>query len=45
VLITSSDTDGEWSTVGVDENIIEASWQALEQAVTYGLLRAGRTAP
>ncbi|PZG49765.1 citramalate synthase [Spongiactinospora gelatinilytica] len=41
VLITSSDDTGEWSTVGVDENIIEASWQALEQAVTYGLLRAG----
>lgn len=44
VLITSSDAAGEWSTVGVDENIIEASWQALEQAVTYGLLRAGHTA-
>ena len=29
------------STVGVDENIIAASWQALEEAVTYGLLRAG----
>ncbi|SDH25273.1 2-isopropylmalate synthase [Sinosporangium album] len=41
VLITSSDATGEWATVGVDENIIEASWQALEQAVTYGLLRAG----
>ncbi|WP_283134153.1 citramalate synthase [Rhizohabitans arisaemae] len=41
VLVTSSDADSEWSTVGVDENIIEASWQALEQAVTYGLLRAG----
>ncbi|MBO3746330.1 citramalate synthase [Streptosporangiaceae bacterium NEAU-GS5] len=42
VLVTSSDADAEWATVGVDENIIEASWQALEQAVTYGLLRAGR---
>ncbi|GAA2774409.1 hypothetical protein GCM10020219_050840 [Nonomuraea dietziae] len=42
VLITSSDESGEWATVGVDENIIEASWQALEQAVTYGLLRSGR---
>jgi 2-isopropylmalate synthase len=28
-----------WSTVGVDENM---SWHALEEAVTYGLLRAGR---
>ncbi|GAB3129629.1 citramalate synthase [Microbispora hainanensis] len=44
VLITSSDATGEWATVGVGENIIEASWQALEQAVTYGLLRAGHSA-
>jgi 2-isopropylmalate synthase len=44
VLITSSDATGEWATVGVDENIIEASWHALEQAVTYGLLRAGHIA-
>jgi 2-isopropylmalate synthase len=42
VLITSSDDTSEWATVGVAENIIDASWQALEQAVTYGLLRAGR---
>ena len=25
----------------MDENVIAASWQALEDAVTYGLLRAG----
>jgi 2-isopropylmalate synthase len=25
----------------VDENIVAASWHALEEAVTYGLLRAG----
>jgi 2-isopropylmalate synthase len=43
VLIESSGADGEaWSTVGVDENVISASWHALEEAVTYGLLRAGR---
>jgi 2-isopropylmalate synthase len=43
VLIESGDGSGEtWSTVGVDENIISASWHALEEAVTYGLLRAGR---
>jgi 2-isopropylmalate synthase len=45
VLIESGDgratSDGTWSTVGVDENIIAASWQALEEAVTYALLRAG----
>ena len=32
----------KWTTVGVDENIIAASWHALEEAVTYGLLRSGR---
>jgi 2-isopropylmalate synthase len=43
VLITSGDgTDADWSTVGVHENIIAASWQALSEAVTYCLLRAGR---
>jgi 2-isopropylmalate synthase len=45
VLIESEDGTGEsegtWSTVGVDENIIAASWHALEEAVTYALLRAG----
>jgi 2-isopropylmalate synthase len=43
VLIESSDSEGgSWSTVGVDENVISASWHALEEAVSYGLLRAGR---
>ena len=45
VLIESGEgtgaPDGTWSTVGVDENIIAASWHALEEAVTYALLRAG----
>jgi 2-isopropylmalate synthase len=45
VLVESSDGNGTaddmWSTVGVDENIIAASWHALEEAVTYALLRAG----
>ena len=43
VLIESGDDGGDtWSTVGVDENIIAASWHALEEAVTYCLLRSGR---
>ncbi|GAA2365107.1 citramalate synthase [Streptomyces carpaticus] len=41
VLITTGDGEGEWSTVGVADNVIAASWQALEDAYTYGLLRAG----
>ncbi len=39
VLVETSDGTTEWSTVGVHENVIEASWQALEQAYTSGLLR------
>lgn len=39
VLVETSDGRTEWSTVGVHENVIEASWQALEQAYTAGLLR------
>lgn len=42
VLVETSDGKGEWSTVGVHENVIAASAMALEDAVTYGLLRQGR---
>ncbi|TNY38580.1 citramalate synthase [Thermomonospora catenispora] len=41
VLQETSDGETSWSTVGVDQNVIAASWQAMEDAVTYGLLRAG----
>ena len=44
VLVESTDGKGEWDTIGVHENVIAASWMALEDAITYGLLRAGRTA-
>ncbi|MGD0067167.1 MAG: citramalate synthase [Streptosporangiaceae bacterium] len=44
VLIESDDGSGAtWNTVGVHENIIAASYHALEEAVTYSLLRSGRT--
>ncbi len=39
VLIESSDGDKTWGTVGVSENIIEASWNALVDSIEYGLLR------
>ena len=42
VLVTTRDAAGEWDTVGVHENVIKASWTALEDALTYGLLRRGR---
>ncbi len=37
VLIETSDGASSWVTVGVGPNIIEASWQALTDSVTYGL--------
>ncbi len=39
VLIESADSKGTWSTVGLSENIIEASWQALTDSMNYFLLR------
>jgi len=39
VLIESGDGHTEWSTVGVSENIIEASWQALVDSIEYKLLK------
>ncbi|MEU6298512.1 citramalate synthase [Streptomyces erythrochromogenes] len=41
VLVATTDGVREWSTVGVAPNVIAASWQALEDAFTYGLLHAG----
>jgi 2-isopropylmalate synthase len=37
VLIESGDGERQWGTVGVSENIIEASWQALVDSVEYKL--------
>lgn len=41
VLIETSDGETTWETIGVAANILEASWMALVESVTYGLLRAG----
>jgi 2-isopropylmalate synthase len=38
VLVDSTDGQRTWTTIGVSENIIEASWQALYDAVVFGLL-------
>lgn len=35
VLITSSTKDKDWATIGVHENIVEASWQALIDSYEY----------
>lgn len=37
VLIESSDGEKSWGTVGVSENIIEASWAALTDSIDFGL--------
>ncbi|MCX5717812.1 MAG: citramalate synthase [Nitrospirae bacterium] len=39
VLAESGDEKNRWSTVGVSENIIEASWQALVDSIEYKLLK------
>jgi 2-isopropylmalate synthase len=45
VLIESGDSMGErWFTVGVSANIIDASFQALTDSITYKLMRAGAKA-
>ena len=38
VLIETADGKNRWTTVGVHENVIAASWLALEDAINYGLL-------
>jgi 2-isopropylmalate synthase len=39
VLIQSQDEKDSWDTIGVSENIIEASWQALSDSIEYKLLK------
>lgn len=39
VLIESGDRHARWITIGVSYNIIEASWQALEDAINYKLFK------
>jgi 2-isopropylmalate synthase len=45
VLIDSADSDGSWSTIGVSENIIESSWQALVDSIVFGLACRGNVGP
>jgi 2-isopropylmalate synthase len=39
VLIESSDGKSEWGTVGVSDNIIDASWHALVDSIEYKLFK------
>ena len=38
VFIRSSDKRDQWDTVGVSDNIVEASWQAIVDSLEYGIL-------
>ncbi len=42
VLIESGDHKGKWGTVGVSENIMDASWQALADSIEFKLLQDKR---
>ena len=38
VLLTATDGERDWTTIGVSPNVIEASWRALSESIVYGLL-------
>ena len=40
VLLETADHESSWGTIGVHENVIEASWEALSEGIVLGLLRA-----
>ena len=40
VLLDTTDGARSWSTIGVSENIIDASWQALSDSIVYGLVHS-----
>ena len=44
VNIESADHQDTWGTIGVSENIIEASWLALVDAIEYKLWKDGQRA-
>ncbi|MDE0194913.1 MAG: citramalate synthase [bacterium] len=45
VLIDSGDGARTWTTIGVSENIVEASWEALADSIVWGLLHSGARPP
>ena len=40
VLIDATNGERSWTTIGVSSNIIEASWDALEESLVFGLLHS-----
>ena len=45
VLINWADDASDWTTVGVSDDVLEASWNALRDSVRLELLRAQEAAP
>jgi 2-isopropylmalate synthase len=45
VLLDSSDGEREWGSIGVSENIIEASWEALVDSLEYAFQPRHETSP
>ena len=43
VVLESKDKTSLWSTVGVSENIIEASWLALVDSIDYKVIKDGES--
>lgn len=43
VLTRHQDVDGSWGSVGVHQNIIDASWTAVAEGLVVGLIRSGAT--
>jgi len=39
--VDTTDGSSTWTTIGVSENIIEASWQALYDSIVFALVHAG----
>jgi len=42
VLVDTADGERTWTTIGVSENIIEASWQALYESIVFALARPAK---
>jgi 2-isopropylmalate synthase len=45
VLLETAEAGRDWTTVGVHENVVEASWHAMVDAITYGLSRLTTASP
>ena len=42
VMIFTRNGEHTWGTIGVSENIIEASWNALVDSIEFGLFKLGK---